>query len=432
MIKKYLRDLHITIDKSTNYKWWALAVIQFGIFFVGIGATIVNIALPSISKAFDLQISAAQWVIVMYALTMAVMLPIAGKTPQYFGRKKVVIAGFIIFTLGSILAALSPSFDILLISQVFLALGSAALLANSNVITYFVFPKEQHGFAMGINGTVASIGYGVGLILGGYLVKKFGWSSIYWLNIPFGLFGIFLASIVLVENKIRESASPPSSFDFIGAILFTVFMSCTMLILNGQFSNELRIYFAIGSISCLGFFILREFTALAPLIDMRLFKIHSFSIGVFLRLLITVISSSCLFFIPLFAQYNLQLNSSQSGLIMAPFSVALFIFGPLAGKLSDRIGFRWITTCGFLLSVMALFVLSTLHAPHSYKIPLAMFFLGGGIGFFVPSNNSSSINAVPPLHVGFVSGILWSPAEGDSQCVGLVCWLERPLLPTKT
>lgn len=405
------------IINESNYKWWALTVVQFGIFFVGVNATIVNLALPSISKAFSSSISLSQLLIVVYSATIAVFLPITGQLPHFFGRKIVVISGYILFAIFSMLSALAPTLEILIIFQIFLAIGGAALLANSNAITHAVFPKHQHGLAMGINGTVASIGYGSGLILGGYLIEHFGWRSIFWLNFPFGLFASILALLVLSEKRIMGSTiikKEKHHFDYWGAILFCIAVGSLVVVLKLGLGGPYLFLFILG-LSALGFFILREMKAHFPLIDLQLFKNDSFTIGSITRLLITVIMSACLFLIPFNTQIELNLSPLQSGMIMAPFSIALFFLGPVGGRLSDKLGSVGITSTGFLACGIGLMILITLLGHDDLKsdlvkIAIAMFFLGWGIGFFVPSNNSTTLNAIPSFQVGVVSGFLWSMA----------------------
>jgi len=359
MMLKLLSSLHHRICQGKHYKWWALTVVQCGIFFVGINATIVNLALPSISEAFDADISLSQLIIVTYSVAIVVFLPITGQLPHFLGRKKVMIGGFFLFTFFSAGCAFATSLEMLICLQVFLAIGSAALLANSNAVTHAVFPSHQHGLAMGINGTVASIGYGTGLILGGYLIENYGWQSIYWINFPFGIFAIVLGLLVLSEKKIL-------------------------------FQNR------------------------APLFTLQFFKNKDFVIGSSSRFLLTTVSSACLFVVPFFTQINLNFSPIKSGLVIAPFSIALFFAGPLGGKLSDLQGAKKITCLGFLFCSIGLIVLISLNAHaidlDTIKIALGMFFLGWGVGFFVPANNKITLNAIPSSQVGIVSGFLWSMA----------------------
>ncbi len=263
---------------------------------------------------------------------------------------------------------------------------------------------------MGVNGTVAAIGYGLGMLLGGYLVKTFGWSAIFWFNLPFGIVAVLLSAVILVEEKISEFSGPQTSFDYLGCLLFAIFIGSLMLCLSSKISQFERISFIVFSVVGFGFFVLRENKAATPLLDLALFKIHSFSIGACLRLLITIIYSSSLFFIPIYTQDYLHLNALESGITMVPLSIALFFAGPIGGMLSDKLGSRWIIAAGFLACSSAVVILNLLDGDVGYKIHVGMFLMGVGMGFFVPSNNSTTLRAIPPLHIGFVSGFLWSMA----------------------
>lgn len=416
MIREKLSAYHNKIVEGAHYKWWVLLIVQFGIFFVGVSGTIVNLALPSISVAFASPLSLSQLLIIVYSTTLAIFLPITGQLPHFFGRKKIVIIGFFLFTLCSVLSALAPTLEILIVLQVFMAIGSAALLANSNAITHAVFPSHEHGFAMGINGTVASIGYGVGLVIGGYLIQNFGWRSIYWLNLPFGLCAMLLGSLILSEKKIVGAKHPAKkyAFDYWGALLFALlFINCILLLKEAR---EKSAFFYAGAVVATGIlFVIRETNAPFPLIHIDLFKNRNLSIGASTRVLITIIYSACLLLIPFYTQIYLKFTPFHSGLILLPFSIALFFLGPIGGKLSDKKGSLWITSSGFVISAIGLIILTTLsnnqHTTiHAIKIAAAMFCIGWGIAFFVPSNNSTTLNAVPPHEVGVVSGFMWSMA----------------------
>lgn len=416
MIQELIRKQHNKIVNGPNYKWWALVVVQFGLFFVGVNGTIVNLALPSISLAFESPVSLSQLLIVVYSTTIAIFLPITGQLPHFFGRKIVVISGFLLFTFCSVLSALSPTLEILIALQIFLAIGSAALLANSNAITHAVFPSHQHGFAMGINATVASVGYGIGLVVGGYLIERFGWRSIYWLNLPFGLSAILLGLFILSEKKIIGAKHPEKkhSFDYLGAILFALFFSSCILLLK-EARGKYAMYLIGSSGLALILFVMREMKASFPLINIALFKNKNLTIGATTRLLITIIYSACLLLIPFYTQIDLKFTPLQSGMIMLPFSLALFFLGPFGGKLSDKKGSIWITSLGFAICTVGIIILTTLSSRHdlalnAIKIAVSMFCIGWGVAFFVPSNNSTTLNAIPAHDVGVVSGFMWSMA----------------------
>jgi EmrB/QacA subfamily drug resistance transporter len=405
--------------RNNTYKWWVLVVVQSSILLVGIDSTIVNLALPTIAQELKVSVTLAQWVIAAFFITTALSLPAAGRLADMLGRKIVFVGGFAVFTLGSVLCGVAPNAEILIAMRVLQAVGGAALLANSNVITLAVFPHQQHGLAMGINGTVYSVGYALGFTLGGWFISALGWRSIFLINLPIGIFAIALGLVILIESRLTFEKKYGQSFDYIGLMFSVLAIGGLMIGMEGWANhgdlNGLRLtLLLIGAVS-LFLFILAELRSPCPLLDVRLFHIRLFSIGTFTRFLNNGIVASCSFLIPFYTQVALGFSPAQSGLLMLPFSLSLAFCGPLAGRLSDQFGARWMTSGAFLSGGLALFWLSTLQpVPPGASVDLTiahvvlgMFFLGAASGFFVSPNNSITLDAVPSHQTGAASGCLW-------------------------
>jgi EmrB/QacA subfamily drug resistance transporter len=405
------------------YKWWALAVVQLSILLVGVDSTITNLALPSITKSFDVNVSTSQWVISVFFISVALALPAAGRFSDIFGRRSVFVSGFALFTIASALCGLAPNIYLLILMRVVQGFGGAALLANSNVISLAVFPLKQHGLALGINGTVYSIGYALGFTLGGQLIHSFGWRSIFYLNVPTGIFAILLGLFVLEENLLESKANKLQkfSFDYPGFLFSAIGIGGTMaavvMITSAKtVPYQLILLLLFGLISLL-LFVFFELNNKSPLLDVRLFKIVEFSRGAFTRLLNNAIVAACTFAIPFFTQTILKFTAFQSGMIMLPYALGLAIVGPISGRLSDRYGPRWLTTLGFISGGISLIWLDSiggsLHSnlnvtPMIVKTIVAMFMLGSASGLFVSPNNSASLDAVPLNRTGTASGVIWS------------------------
>jgi EmrB/QacA subfamily drug resistance transporter len=405
------------------YKWWALAVVQLSILLVGVDSTITNLALPSITKSFDVNVSTSQWVISVFFISVALALPAAGRFSDIFGRRSVFVSGFALFTIASALCGLAPNIYLLILMRVVQGFGGAALLANSNVISLAVFPLKQHGLALGINGTVYSIGYALGFTLGGQLIHSFGWRSIFYLNVPTGIFAILLGLFVLEENLLESKANKLQkfSFDYPGFLFSAIGIGGTMaavvMITSAKtVPYQLILLLLFGLISLL-LFVFFELNNKSPLLDVRLFKIVEFSRGAFTRLLNNAIVAACTFAIPFFTQTILKFTAFQSGMIMLPYALGLAIVGPISGRLSDRYGPRWLTTLGFISGGISLMWLDSiggsLHSnlnvtPMIVKTIVAMFMLGSASGLFVSPNNSASLDAVPLNRTGTASGVIWS------------------------
>lgn len=416
--KIFSTRIEATIRRDT-YKWWVLAVVQCSILLIGIDSTIVNLALPTISRDLHATVSRSQWVIAAFFIATALSLPAAGRLADMLGRKAVFVGGFAVFTLGSVLCGLATNIHFLVAMRVLQAVGGAALLANSNVITVAVFPHRQHGLAMGINGTIYSLGYALGFTLGGWFIGLFGWRSIFLVNLPIGLAAIALGSVILIESRLTPGKKERQTFDFTGMVLSILSIGCLMLGLEGLANSGdldgFRLVLIVVGAVALALFIITELRIPSPLLDVRLFLLPLFTIGTGTRFLNNGIIAACSFVIPFYTQIGLGLTPAQSGLLMVPYSISLAICGPIAGRLSDQFGARWMTSGGFVIGAFALLWFSTIKPVDSghldtvmVHIVLGMLFLGAASGFFVSPNNSVTLDAVPPSQTGTASGCIWS------------------------
>jgi len=414
-----------SIIQGGAHKWWVCVAILFGILLVGIDTTAVNIALPTISNEMRVPVSVSQWVVAAYLITMALSsLPAAGRLADLLGRKTVFLGGFALFILGSASSGLAPNIEVLIAMRVVQAVGGAVLLANSNIIILAVFPVEQHGLAMGIVGSAFSAGYVLGYTLGGWLIGALGWRSVFFVSVPVGIFAIILGLCILVESRLSMGGKTSKSFDFAGMIFSMLAIGCLMVGLEGyadlgSLTGRDAALVALGMIS-LAIFIVVELRNPSPLLEVRLFHLPVFTVGVATRFLLNVVPNATAFFIPFYVQIVLGFTPLQTGLIMIPFSIALAVLGPMAGGLSDKIGPRWLTTGGLLGSALALLWLSGLKqippgestGAMAAQVAVGMLFLGGAFASFISPNMSMMLNAVPREQTGAASG-----------CVGCLCFL---------
>lgn len=400
------------------YKWWVLIVVQCSFLLVGIDSTIVNLALPTIARDMHAELAAAQWTIAAYFTTTAVVLPMAGRLADLFGLKTVFIAGFAIFTASSVGCGLATDLGTLIAMRILQAGGAAALLANSNVITLGVFPPRQHALAIGINGTIYSLGFALGYTLGGFLIEWFGWRSIFLVNLPTGLLAIALGWIVLVEEKIRPEPPPRIPFDWRGALLSIVALALIMLSLDrmagsGQLPLSLVGMLAAG-VAGLFAFVVMELRNPHPLLDVRLFQNPLFSIGLGTRLASNAIFAGSAFVLPFYTQTVLKFSPIESGLMMLPFAIAFSIAGPLSGHAADRIGSRILTTSGFIATALGLIALSLLTPSGGHaafvQVCVGMGLLGLGSGLFISPNSGATLDSVPRDKTGAASGLLYCMA----------------------
>ncbi len=399
-------------------KWWALAAVCFGLFMALLDITIVNVALPDIQKSLQEPFSNLQWIVNAYALVFAVLLVPLSRLGDIFGRKRVFATGLGIFSLGSLLCALSGHIDLFGIGHasvlnVFRGLqgvGSAAMLPLSLAIISATFHGRQRGAAIGIWGGVSALATAFGPLAGGYLVLHLGWESIFYINVPIGLAGILLSAWAIRESRDEKA---PRSIDFFGVVTFTVATFCLMLALIqgeslGWGSTEILSLFA-GFVVFLVVFIVGELRIAHPMADPRLFLIPSYtgaSVAVFA---LTAGFYSLFFFLTLYLQDYLGMNALQTGFRFLYLSAPVIIAAPLAGRQTHRIGPRVLIVVSMALltaSVLWMTRIGTSLQSSAWLVLLPAFLVAGiGSGMMNPPVSSLAVGTVPPNRVGMGSGV---------------------------
>lgn len=407
-----------------NHKWWALVTVALGTFMATLDSSIVNISLPSLLSYFRSDLATIQWVVLAYLLTITSLLLTFGRLADIWGRKKVYTIGFGIFTAGSLACGLSPTPAHLIGARITQAIGAAMLQANGLAITNAVFPNQERGRALGINGTVVATGTTLGPTIGGLLVGAFGWQSIFFVNIPVGIIGIAMAVAILEEGRIstrREGAA--ARFDPLGAILISIALVTLLLGLNrgdevGWRSGQILGLFAVA-IVCFAAFIAVERRVVAPILDLALFKVRAFATGSLAALCSFLAISGNAFLMPFFLQLVLGFSPARAGLLLTPTSLTLAVVAPLSGYLSDRFGARTLSSLGLAISAVALFLLSRLTAgAHYTNVLFRLILLGIGTGIFNSPNTSAVFGSVPRDRYGVAGGFL-SMVRNTGQVVGV-------------
>ncbi|HMK64840.1 MAG TPA: MFS transporter [Thermodesulfobacteriota bacterium] len=412
----------IQLPFDRNHRWWALATVGIGIFMATLDASIVNISLPSIMGHFKAGLDLSEWVILIYLLTITGLLLPFGRLADMIGRKKIFLLGFILFSLGSALCALSVSMHQLILFRAFQALGAAMLMANTFAIVTAVFPPKERGRALGINGTVVAAGFTIGPTLGGFLVSHLSWRAIFYVNVPVGIIGILMAVYVLQENLVSPNLGQRKGFDFFGAFLTILGLTALILGLTTGQSGRWGEPGVITELVIAGFILplvpLWEMKAKHPLIDLSLFKIRIFSFGNIAGFLSFLSLSANVFLMPFFLQLALGYSPVHSGLLMTPTALAIVVVAPLSGWLSDRFGSRLLSTVGLAFNTFTLYWLSTLTLQATYHdVLFRLVILGIGQGLFQAPNNSSVMGSAPRERLGIASGFL-AMARTLGQVVG--------------
>ncbi len=394
-------------DPDHRYKWRAMLVVSIGIFMATLDASIVNIALPTLSSYFNTDITTIEWVMLSYLLTITTLLLTLGRLSDMYGRKPMFLAGLLIFTLGSGLCSLSASAGQLIAFRVVQGLGAAMLIANSTAIITAVFPHTERGKALGLVGTVVSIGSMTGPVLGGFLIDWMGWQSIFYINIPVGLLGTVYAWKTLKPDHVQGG----QKFDILGAILmFLSLISLVLVITRGQALGwdsptiiGLSILFAVF----LAGFVIVEKRADQPMVELSLFRNRPFSASNLSTFLSFIAMFAVILLMPFYMEDILGYNPKLVGMAFIAVPLVMALVAPVSGWISDRTNSFLLSSLGMAVACLALFLLGNLDQDATFiDIVIRMGMIGLGMGLFQSPNNSIVMGSVPKNRLGIAGGML--------------------------
>ncbi len=390
-----------------SQKWHVLLAVGMGVFLATIDGSIVNISLPTLVGAFQTDFALVQWVVLAYLLTVTILMLGVGRLADIYGKKPIYTAGFIVFTTGSVLCGLSPTIGILIGFRVLQAVGASMVMALGMAIVTEAFPATERGRALGISGTIVSVGIAVGPTLGGLIVQNLSWHWIFFVNLPIGIIGTFLVVRYVPAFK------PPGGqrFDYLGALtLCTALLSLLVALTLGQyngFGDHAVLTLAGTFVLFLMLFIRIELRMDQPMVDLRLFRNSLFSVSLTTGFIIFICLAGTLLLMPFYAENVLGYDPQQTGLLMATVPVALGIIAPISGSLSDRFGSRPITVAGLAVLAAGFLAVSSLDAGTTTLGYVLRFLpVGLGMGIFQSPNNSAIMGAAPRERLGIASGML--------------------------
>jgi EmrB/QacA subfamily drug resistance transporter len=400
-----------TIQEKTksNLRWWVLLTVIIGTFLGRLDQTIVNLALPKIIDSFGISVSAAGWIATAYILANAIFVPIWGKLGDTIGRKKVYILGFSIFILGSVLAGLAWNLSSMIVFRVIQAIAGSADYPTAMAIIAVTFKEgKERAQALGIWSSSFAAAAVFGPLLGGPLIDIFGWRSVFLINLPIGILGMFMAFRFINESK---SETETHFFDWWGALALGGALSGLVLVLDkgldwGWFSiNSLLCYVAILILSWL--FLRIEQTAKEPIIDLKFFKIPAFVNALLNNFIVFMGLIGSLFLLPIFAQTFLGYTATQSGYLFIPMAAALMLAAPVGGSLIGKIQSRYVIFASTLVAGIGILMFTTIDPKSTaleLMIPLAVMAFGLGFGMAQRTNIIASL--VAPDEIGTASSIL--------------------------
>lgn len=385
----------------------ALAALSLSMMLSSLGTSVANVALPFLAQDFSASFQEVQWVVLAYLLAITTLIVGAGRLGDVIGRRRLLLAGILLFSLASSLCAAAPTLGLLVASRAAQGLGAAVMMSLTLAFVGETVPKARTGRAMGLLGAMSAVGTALGPSLGGVLIAGWGWSSAFFVNLPLGGLALFLAYRHLPGD--RKGTGAWNAFDLPGTLLLAVVLGCytlAMTVGHGWFGMPalgLLLLAAIGAIA----FVRTERKAMVPLLQWTTFRDPVLTGSLLASLLVSMVIMGTLVVGPFHLSGVLALEPAAVGLVMSvgPLSAALTALP--AGPLVDRCGAQPVTIAalaGLATGSILLALMPTEFGVSSYLAAIVV--ITGSYALFQTANNATALTAAPDEQRGVVSGAL--------------------------
>ncbi|MFN8135305.1 MAG: MFS transporter [Bacteroidales bacterium] len=364
----------------------------------------VNIALPGMAAELRMNTIVMGWVSMSFLLaSVAVLLPI-GKIADMTGRKKIFIFGNIIVTIASGLCALASSSEMLISFRLLQGIGGSMMFGTGTAMITSAFPPEKRGRAIGINVSAVYLGLTLAPLLGGFLTDLFGWRSIFWLNIPFGLF-VIPATFFAIKTEWRDAAD--EHFDVTGSVIYIISIAILMFSFS-KLPDFSAIVMTIAGLSGMVLFILNEKRVSFPILDMNLFTGNKvFAYSNLAALINYAATFAVTFLLSLYLQYIKGMTPSDAGMMLVTQPILMTLVASFSGRLSDKLDPRILSSAGMGIIVAGLAMLGFLNElTQPAYIIYCLVILGTGFGMFSSPNTNAVMSSVPKRYLGVASATI--------------------------
>jgi EmrB/QacA subfamily drug resistance transporter len=384
-----------------------LLVTCFGLFMVLLDASIVNVALPTIQTDLHANLSDLQWVVDAYTLPFAALMLTAGTLGDRFGRKRLFLAGLVLFVLGSLLCGFAPALGWLLFGRAVQGVGAAALMPGSLSVLVAAFPEPRaRAQAIGIWAGVSGVALAAGPLLGGVLIQISSWPAIFFVNLPIGVLALALGWPLLAESRNPKA----QGIDLPGQVLVTGALVCLILALiessSYGWTSPLILRLFSGFAVLLAAFLFVEARVREPMLPLSLFRNRVFSVANVAALLLFFAMLGTFFFVTQFFQAVQGYSALEAGLRTLPTTMGIFLIAPFAGMLTARLGPRLPVVLGALLAGGALLLVTHIEPDSSYATLWWDFGLVGiGFGLMISPLTSAVLSATPQERAGLGSSV---------------------------
>jgi DHA2 family multidrug resistance protein len=395
-------------DKS-HLRWWVLGTVIFGTFLGRLDQTVVNLALPKIISDFNISVSNAAWISTAYILANAVFVPVWGKLGDTAGRKKIYLIGFVGFVTASGLCALAWNLPSMIVFRILQGFAVSADYPTAMAIIAITFTDmKERAQALGIWSAAFAVASVFGPLIGGPLIDNFNWRAVFFVNIPLGLIGLFLA-IRFIDESVGEKRS--AKFDWWGASLLGVALSTLTLVLDqGQTWGWMSIPSILCFVGTIGFGILFYFVETRqnePIVDFKFFKIGAYVTTLLNNFIVFMALIGAIFLIPIFAETFLGYDATKTGYLFIPLAISLMIAAPLGGRLIGKVKPSYVIFVSTFFTGIGILLLSYID-PRSTAIDIIvpMCVMAFSLGFGMAQRTNIIAVVVPQNEIGEASAIL--------------------------
>jgi EmrB/QacA subfamily drug resistance transporter len=387
---------------------WALAGLSLSMLLSSLGTSIANVALPTLAQAFNAAFQEVQWIVLAYLLGITTQIVSVGRLGDLIGRRRLLLAGLVLFTAASLLCGVAPTLGLLIAARAAQGLGAAIMMALALALVGETVPKEKTGSAMGLLGTMSAIGTALGPSLGGILIAGLGWRAIFLVNLPLGMLTFLLAHRTRPVD-IRGPKTERAGFDTVGTLLLVLTLAAYALAMTlgrgrfGPFNIVLLLAAGFG----LGLFGLAETRAASPLIRLAMFRDPALSASLAMNALVSTVMMATLVVGPFYLSRALGFNEALVGIIMSIGPMMSALSGVLAGRMVDRLGAPFMIIVGLIqmaAGAVALSVILAIFGIAGYIAAVVV--LSPGYQLFQAANNTAVMMNVSPDQRGVISGML--------------------------
>ena len=374
-----------------------LAAMLFGMFIAILNQTLLNVALPKINTEFNISASTGQWLMTGFMLVNGILIPISAFLFNKYSYRKLFIIGLALFTLGSLVCAISFNFPIMMSGRVLQAIGAGILMPLGSNVIVTIFPPEKRGVAMGTMGIAMILAPAIGPTLSGYIVQNYHWNVMF-----YGMFFIGIIAIVigLFWFKLYQSTTNPKA-DIPGIIYSTIGFGSLLYGFSeagnkGWGSTEIVTMFIVGTVFII-FFILRELKMKAPMLNLEVLKYPTYTLTTIINMIVMMSLYGGMILLPLYLQNLRGFSALDSGLLLLPGALVMGALGPVAGKLLDTIGIKPLAIFGIGIMTYATWELSKLNMGTTYLHIMWIYIVRSfGMAFIMMPIMTAGMNALPP------------------------------------